>query len=230
MLLADFGQHLWHTSDLAAWIAALRVHAGIQQASIERRETLLAVGCFDRRLNMLAEAVDPLLGDDRALAGIDPEERERFRSLGPRLKTHCDELASLGLPDTLVHGDLHPGNIAMRDGQPVFFDWTDGCLAHPFIDLLPFVEAVEGLADEPDAWSRLRDGYLAEWTAFGSMEFLNQAFALAEPLGALHQSISYRHLVANTEGPSQRTMLHGVSYWVRHVLKAMADVDAQPTP
>ena len=75
------------------------------------------------------------------------------------------------------------------------------------------------LLNDETAWPRLSDGYLAEWTAFGSLDRLRQAFALAEPLGALHQSVSYQRLAANTAGPTQQSMVGGVTYWVRRVLK-----------
>ena len=45
-----------------------------------------------------------------------------LRQLTPKLKELCRRLAGLGLPATLVHGDLHIGNVARRDGLLTFFD------------------------------------------------------------------------------------------------------------
>jgi hypothetical protein len=40
------------------------------------------------------------------------------------------------LPRSLVHGDMHPGNIVLRsDGLPVIIDWGNVCVAPPMLDL-----------------------------------------------------------------------------------------------
>jgi aminoglycoside phosphotransferase (APT) family kinase protein len=64
-----------------------------------------------------------------------------------------------------VHGDLHLSTVAQGPHGYLFFDWTDACVAHPFLDLLTFFQE-----DEEEVQSalrdRLRDAYLAEWTRF----------------------------------------------------------------
>jgi hypothetical protein len=69
-----------------------------------------------------------------------------------------DEAASLGIPDTLVHGDLHAGNIGLRGGRSVFFDWTDACVAQPFLDLVTFLDESEVLDATPGARPTSRSG------------------------------------------------------------------------
>jgi Ser/Thr protein kinase RdoA (MazF antagonist) len=40
------------------------------------------------------------------------------------------------LPRSLVHGDMHPGNVVLRsDGLPVIIDWGNVCVAPPMLDL-----------------------------------------------------------------------------------------------
>ena len=55
-----------------------------------------------------------------------------------------------GRPDALRHGDTHLGNIAVRNGVALFFDWSDACIALPFLDLAPLLKAA-GLDNNPDA-------------------------------------------------------------------------------
>ena len=69
-------------------------------------------------------------------------------------------------PDALVHGDLHPGNVAMRDGSILLFDWTDASVSHPFFDLMHLFHA------EPAVQARLRDSYFEAWTSFEPLERL----------------------------------------------------------
>jgi hypothetical protein len=50
-------------------------------------------------------------------------------------------LIECGVPDTLVHGDFHPGNVAgRRPDSYVILDWGDSFVGHPLIDELAFVE------------------------------------------------------------------------------------------
>jgi 5-methylthioribose kinase len=37
---------------------------------------------------------------------------------------------------TFLHGDCHPGNVIVRDGELVLIDLADGGMGHPIIDLL----------------------------------------------------------------------------------------------
>lgn len=85
----------------------------------------------------------------------------------------------------------------------MFFDWTDACVAHPFFDLVTLLientDHGERLPDVPSARERLIEAYLGEWSAYAPMDRLHKAWALAEPLGWLHQAISYQYLLRSLE-------------------------------
>src|SRR5262245_50429292 len=116
------------------------------------------------------------------------------------------------VPYTLVHGDLHPGNIARHQGGYRFFDWPDACLAHPFCDLLPMLHDAQALPVAARACSHMLESYLELWTAYESLERLRQVWALAQPLGALHQAISYAHIVAGLEATAKHEQAWGIAY------------------
>jgi hypothetical protein len=105
-------------------------------------------------------------------------------------------------------------------GGYVFFDWTDACVAHPFVDLLTFLEEHDEQVEEALA-DRLRGAYLAEWTRFEPAERLERAWRLAAPLGALHHAVSYRSLVANLAPPIDRHMMQATASWLRKVLSGL---------
>jgi len=63
------------------------------------------------------------------------------------------------------------------------------------------------------------ESYLALWTAYESLERLRQVWALAWPLGALHQAISYAHIVAGLETTAKHEVAWSISYWLRKVLQ-----------
>jgi len=160
MLLDDLGPELGWDAPLAVREKVLRLFARMQIESSGRVDELLALGCVDRRLVWLAAQIRELLADDATLAGLEDREVATLRALGPKLEAACLDLSETGIPEALVHGDLHLSNVALLDGHYVFFDWTDAGVTHPFFDLIDVFR-------EPDDSVReqLRGAYLScGWT------------------------------------------------------------------
>jgi hypothetical protein len=215
MLLADLGPPLAAQEDPNLWIEALRGHAGLQRSYADSPERLLSFSCVDRRLAVLDAEIDRLFGANALTERLDDAERNHLPQLAPVLRKAIAELASIGVPETLLHGDLHPRNLAVRDGRVLAFDWTDAALAHPFLDLVTFFEQRSEISADP----RLKDAYLAEWEEYAAPADLRRALALAEQLGALHQTMTYLHLPEHLSGPSRESMLRGGVWWLRKLLE-----------
>jgi hypothetical protein len=165
----------WQVPDLR-WARALRSVGAIQRAWVGRRDELLRLGAQDRGLATLGDV----------LAGK------------PDLERCLEQLDSLGLPETLGHGDLHAGNIALDEhGGAVVFDWSDAFVGHPLFDLAHFVHNVE---DE-----RTRDALAEAWAEGWGEPLPAGALELAAPLSAVHQAVSYRAITAGCE-PDDRWM------------------------
>ena len=135
-----------------------------------------------------------------------------LRRLGPRFHEAIGRLDGLGLPPTLVHGDLHPGNAAWLDGRIAYFDWTDACVAHPFVDL-------HSLQWERDEATRtaLLDAYLDQWRGVLPADRLREGVSLASVVTPLHHAVSYQHIVAGLE-PSAKGELHATDAFLREAL------------
>ena len=174
MLLPEFPELFDFDAPLETQQEALRRFAGLQLRAADSTDELLAGGCLDRRLDVLESQIDPLLADRDALRQLEAAEVRALRRLAPALKDICRRLDACGLPATLVHGDLHLGNVTRIDGELQYFDWTDACVAHPFIDLL-------SLQWEPSAARRaaLLDAYLEPWLEVAPAERLREAAELA---------------------------------------------------
>jgi aminoglycoside phosphotransferase (APT) family kinase protein len=225
MALADFGEQLGWDSSVAVREDVLRTFARLQIQAASQVDRLLGAGCLDRRLAWLAAQAQrwlPTIEETGRLPGIDAatwlsaDELAELRAAVPHLTAICGELAAYAIPPSLVHGDLHLSNVAQGPRGYLFFDWTDACVAHPFLDLLTFLqhdeEEVQGALRD-----RLRDAYLSEWAAFEPAERLQRAWRLAEPLGALNQAIGYQSIVADLE-PIERHTARSTAYWLRKVL------------
>ena len=217
MLMQDFGTELRAMSSAERWISAIQRFGTLQVQAAGVIEDLLAVGCLDRRLDILAQQIDPLLNDESVLDLLEEDGIARLHALAPRLKAMCGTLADYHVRPSLSHGDLHSGNITGQTLQ--FFDWTDACIAHPFLDL---VTVMVDIRENFPAWrGQVLDAYLDLWTAYEPMDRLREMWRLAEPLGALHQAVSYQHIVATLEPSSRQEMVSGVQRWLRRVIQMM---------
>ena len=212
LLLPAFDQLFPWAAPLAERQEVLRRFARLQRGTSDLVEDLLADGCLDRRLEVLDSQIDPLLDDREAVARLSADETAELRRLAPALKELCRRLASLGPPPSLVHGDLHLGNVARLDGALVYFDWTDACITHPFIDL-------HSLQWEKDETTRaaLLDAYLEGWEGAEEPERLREAVALAAVVIPLHHAVSYQHIVAGLE-PDAKPELDATHEFLREAL------------
>lgn len=215
MLLPDLGPPLGGESDIAVWIDALQGHARLQRSYADQTDRLFEFTCVDRRLAVLEAELDRLFGPNPATDRLEPAERARLPRRAEQLREAITELRAIGVPETLLHGDLHPRNVAVRDGVVLAFDWTDGAVSHPFLDLVTFVEDRSPISTDP----RLKDAYLAEWEEYASPADLRRALKLAEELGALHQTMTSLHLPDHLSGPSSESMVRGAEWWLRQLLK-----------
>lgn len=222
LLMRGFSGTLLHDcGDLEVWIAATQAYARLQAATAAARDFLRAPGIPDRRLPALPAHFAAVLGDDEVLelTALKPEEHAGLTAIVPLLPAACAALEACGVPYVLEHGDLHGNNIAVTASGFVIFDWSDGCLAHPFTCLTTLLERV------PSDWhDALSQAYAREWSAFASPESLKGALRLARPLGAAHHAISYANILRATE-PGQRWQLAGaLPFFLREVLKYKDDL------
>ncbi|WP_229069849.1 phosphotransferase family protein [Actinoplanes sp. DH11] len=152
----------------------------VQAHFATRVDELLAAGLPDHRL-------DPARVEAVAAPHLDriPGLADVLAELPGRLA----ELAACGMPDTLLHGDLHPGNVRTGpDGSPVIVDWGDSGAGHPAFDALR-------LSSDPGV---LRD-WAGRWPGCDAL----RAVELVRPLAGLRQAVVYADFVANIE-PAER--------------------------
>lgn len=226
ILLDDFGADLREEKAPERDVQSLlRQFGSMQIQSARMVEELLGLGCIDRRLPVLARQIDLLVGHSLTARHAKPDDLAQLRVLAPRLQERCAQLESYGLPDTLVHGDLHMGNAARNDQRYYIFDWSDPCVAHPLMDMItPYF-----FHEDLDGQTRLRDGYLSQWTEWEPMDRLREAWRLAKPLAALHQAVSYLHILLGQEELIHEEMADGLREFIAHAVGAFLEADASTT-
>lgn len=139
----------------------LPTYTDLQMDLVPYREQILALGVPDRRLAVLPSQFEELLSDDQIFGidqpeGLTGDEVERLRELVADLTASCQELARYDIPESLDHQDLNDGNIFVRDRHPVFFDWGDAGITHPFFSLRTVVVSVELTLDLEEGRRRWR--------------------------------------------------------------------------
>ena len=134
-------------------------------------------------------------------------------------KQICAELAALPIPQSIVHGDLHGGNVGIQGEDFIFFDWTDACISHPFFDMLDiFYEKDTAVQTE------LRDAYLAMWTDYAPIPQLLDIWQLAEIGAAIHHSFSYWQMLIHLEPHVRSDLSHMLPIWLRKILTLSNDL------
>ena len=201
LVMEDFGEVI-RRKGVGEWERALALMGEMQRACIGESDWLRSIGCADRRLAALSEQIPALLDAPETRAELDEEVHRRLVRRTPELRAACDALAECGVPETLIHGDLHPGNVAVSDGRLTVFDWTDAAVGHPFVDLATFLPggfrtpvSVENAAKA----QRLLDVYLEGWTAVAPAAQLRRAAQLVETVARLHHAQSYLEILRSIE-------------------------------
>jgi len=181
MLMRPFGNELGDR-EASLWADGVRLTAEIQRAWVGRRPEVAA-------LRAPARGLDTLRGDVESIEA---------------LHAAWVRMAGLGLPDTIVHGDLHPWNAAVEPHGVRIVDWSDAAIGPPFLDLGVALFRVR----EDAVRSRLVDAYLEPWHGIVPDPELREAAVLGEVLGSVYQSVSYRQINAAFE-PDDRWLFAG---------------------
>jgi hypothetical protein len=220
LALPDFGAEVRWDAPLDV-IDIFRRFAQLQMASVQHVDRLLEAGCIDRRLDWLAREQKEWLTGPLARQLLSANEFSQLQSCSAWLPTLCADLASFGIPDALLHGDVHLGNAARNERGYVFFDWTDAAVSHPFLDMI----SIE-LEDDVSAAQAARAAYLAEWAAVYGPESVQNSWDLAVVLMAANHAISYLSLSSNIDSPGQ-DMADGGVRWLRRLLRGSSELAAR---
>jgi hypothetical protein len=192
ILTKDAGPRLRNVLDAGAtspsWEEILPLYAELQLEFMDDAARALAVGTPDDRPEFLPARYEALGGDR-----LDTVHAAAERLAG-------------SIPPTVAHMEAHDGNIFVRDGRPVFIDWAEAVVTHPFVGpLLMLRSATERYGYEPGSRDveRLRDLYLEPFTAFAPVAELRELFADAYLLFPISRADSWRRTLEGAPAPEE---------------------------
>jgi len=196
-LIADIvGGADHHVQDPASLRPMVRLLTGLQQRALGRLDELAAIGVPDRRLGTMLPRIADVVQQWGGPLGL--AERRSLEALVTGLPTRLSAIDACGVPDTLVHGDFHSGNVAGRPDGYVILDWGDSFLGHPLIDELAFTERLPlPVQHAARAW------FVSDWERIVPGADPARAARLLEPMVALLAAVMYANFCRDIE-PDER--------------------------
>jgi hypothetical protein len=179
-------------------------------------DALLALGLPDWRGPALTGALRDLIKRrSPELGAADRSDLARFADDLPR---RFGAAAASGLPDTLVHGDFHPGNTRSDHGRDlVILDWGDCGVGHPLLDEPAF------LHDRPHLAGDLRAYWHERWLERFPDSDPDRASRLLRPVAAARQALIYQGFLDHIEATEQPYHRHDVPFWLQRTAALVRD-------
>jgi Ser/Thr protein kinase RdoA (MazF antagonist) len=209
--------------------AAYERLAQLQAMTAGRHHDLLAAGCARRPLIEIPGDLANVF-DDPMLGEWLPVDSGRAARIVDWLVDAVERVEQLGLPDVLVHGDFHPGNVRLVDERPepgrpepgrmVIFDWSDAAIAKPFIDVMTWAT---WLPHDPSARDALWQSFADVWAdVLPPAAWLELRPTLEGIAGAYHV-VSYAGIVRSLDRLRRPEHAGGMTEFFRFLDAAVSD-------
>jgi hypothetical protein len=213
MLLANVaGEDQWNPPE-SRLVDMVRKLVQLQGRWAGRVGELLAAGLPDWRARSMPTLVRTLLRRTAVRAHFTSAELAAIDALAADLPPRLAALAGCGLPETLVHGDFHPGNWRFDGDALVLLDWGDSGVGHPMLDLAAFLPRV------PEAVRpRVRAAWLDAWRAERPLADPSRAAELIAPVAALRLALTYQRFLDGIKPSQWRYHEADVRFWLRRAL------------
>lgn len=193
-LTRDAGRQGLLDAETHVWCDVARAFADVQRNSGATADEWRNLGCRDLRGMRLLDAIDSMVAG--AESDLSSEERERLGEKRGRVEAACRALAEDAVPAQLVHQDLVPVNIVFGATGPVFIDWSDTVVGHPFFG---FDRLLDSCWTDAERKAAVIDAYLSGFDGVDSEEGLRASFAHVLSLRVLYECVRWHHELAEIE-------------------------------
>ena len=232
ILLADVAGSDRHDADPDELLEMVSLLVDLQAAWVGRTGQLRSIGLPDWTGPMLAAEITDVV--ERRAAMLPPGARAVLDDFVTGLAERFEAIAACGLPDTIVHGDFHPGNV--RGGDDLrrdvdgggagnhaltLLDWGDCGIGNPLLDQPAFLDRIASdvratVSDHWwDAWRRHRPGSDPARAAF-----------LIGPVAAARQALIYQRFLDHIEPVERRFHDADVPEWLARTASLAAATPA----
>jgi phosphotransferase family enzyme len=167
------GQELSLSTTPAAWHQVAESLAELQVASIGHVPEILTAGAHDVRSDQLVELADSFFCameetmEAQTRTGPQKLSRQAIRKVRNRVKEVLRQLDDTGIPDSLNHLDLNPGNVFTTESRAAFLDWAEAGIGNPFLSFEYLRQHfLRRFPRAEDADRQLSDCYQKPWAQF----------------------------------------------------------------
>jgi hypothetical protein len=167
----------------------------LQQRLAGRADELLGAGCEPRPLASVPRDFARVLDDPVVREWLDVPDH-RVRRLIEWLDDAVHRIDALELPDLLVHGDFHPGNVAHSDGRRVIFDWSDAAISKPFVDVVTWAS---WMSDDPAGQDALWLTFAELWSDVMAVDACLAMRSTFEGVAGAYHVVSYAGIVRSLD-------------------------------
>nr|WP_231134106.1 phosphotransferase [Motilibacter deserti] len=186
----------------------VRMLVGLQAEQAARLPALLALGLPDWRAEPLAAMGADVM--ERTASELEPEAGGRVDALIAGLETRYVAVAECGVPDSLVHGDFHPGNWRGTAERLTLLDWGDSGVGAPLLDQAALEERL------PQAHRHVvRAEWVRAWREHIPGSDPARAAQLLRPVAALRQAVIYRGFLDRIEPDEHVYHAGDPAVWLR---------------
>jgi hypothetical protein len=172
---------------------AVESMAMLQMKTEDHGHELLDVGAFDQGMDVLLKRAPELFDYLEEVTASQTSvkasrlERRRIQEIRSIFEAICERSQILGIPETIVHGDMNPGNIIAGCGHCQFIDWSEAYVGNCLVTLqhLLLLNRAEGAGKRDFMNSVLEQRYLNVWLAAYDAAPFEESFAYMPLLGAV---------------------------------------------
>ena len=198
----------------AGLAAGARTIVALQQSIAGEVERLAALGAPRRPLDEVPLLLDGALGPDGLSIRNTKITTKRRRRAVATVTTAIDRVSDLGFPDTIVHGDFHPGNAFVGREAVVIIDWSDAAVGNPLVDLATWVAWSQ---DHPAENEVALDAWVDAWSETVDARVLRRRVDDILIVGDAYQVISYDGIIRALEPAMRYTMGTGGGSWLERL-------------
>ena len=203
----------------------MRAAAELQRELVPHGDSLVGAGLTSLAPADVLPYVQQRLDEIAALPADDPRAFEpgaadRLEAALPSIAAAVEEVASLGLPLTLNHNDLHTHNVFEVDGRMRFFDFGDAMLTEPIgalrVPLGGMAQRLEVAMDDPRLL-RAVEPALEVWSDLVPLAELRAALPSALRLGRLARCESWLRCFPSMTDEELGEFGEAAAYWLSEV-------------
>ena len=208
MLLAEIAGDDLYDAGLPQLLEMVTLLVGLQRSWSGRADELLALGLPDWRPPALGPAIARVI--ERTALDLPTDDRAMLGEFVRGLPARFAAIAACGLPDTLVHGDFHPGNFRGEGCDLTLLDWGDSGVGHPLLDQPAFLGRISS-----DSVAPVREHWLRLWRAAVPGSDPLRAADLLAPIAAARQAVIYRGFLDRIEPSEHPYHRHDPAEWLQ---------------